>query len=130
MEKIKSADAAIGTQTLSRTLVRAIRGRCPKCGEGRLFIGYLKPVENCSVCGEALGKIRSDDGPAWLTILLTGHILAPALFWFSRAHLWPYWITLTAGPLLALGIALTILPRAKGFFIAMIWRTGATGANG
>jgi uncharacterized protein (DUF983 family) len=110
-------------------VIRGTLGRCPNCGEGRLFAGYLKQVECCASCGEALGHIRADDGPAWLTILLMGHILAPFLFWVAPHTAWPNWAVVAVTMILALVLALAMLSRAKGFFIGMIWRAGCTGVQ-
>lgn len=103
--------------------IRASVGRCPNCGRGKLFRSYLKPVEHCSACGEYLGDIRAEDGPAWLTIMLVGHILAPVLLEVVPDSTWPDWLSMIVWPLMALLMALAILPRAKGFFIALIWQT-------
>lgn len=48
-----------------QALRRAVRRRCPRCGDGALFAGYLRHVEQCDVCGESYGRIHADDGPAW-----------------------------------------------------------------
>jgi uncharacterized protein (DUF983 family) len=109
--------------------VRGVMGRCPCCGEGALFARYLKPVAQCAVCGEAFGHIRADDGPAWLTILLMGHILAPFLLNVVPKLTWPDWAIMGVTLLLALVLTLALLPRAKGLFIAMIWRSGCIGSE-
>ncbi len=111
------------------TVIRTALGRCPNCGEGRLFASYLKPVEHCVVCGEALGHIRADDGPAWLTILLMGHILAPFLLGVVPNLVWPDWVILSMVITLTLILTLAILPRSKGIFIGVIWRSGCIGAE-
>ncbi|MBY0407000.1 MAG: DUF983 domain-containing protein [Rickettsiales bacterium] len=111
------------------TVLRTMLGRCPNCGEGWLFVSYLKPVPRCSVCGEALGHIRADDGPAWLTILLVGHILAPLLLEVVPRLSWPDWMIVSGVMVFALVITLCILPRAKGFFIGIIWRSGGLGQD-
>lgn len=111
------------------TVIRTAIGRCPNCGEGRLFSSYLKPVGHCAVCGEALGHIRADDGPAWLTILLVGQILAPFLLNVVPNITWPDWAIIGMVLTLTLVLALIILPRAKGVFIGIIWRSGCIGAE-
>lgn len=108
-------------------VLRGLARRCPCCGKGKLFCGYLKQVDACSVCGERYADIRADDGPAWLTILLVGHIMAPILLTVLPRSEWPDEVHMTLWPLLTLILSIAILPRAKGFFIGMIWRTGATG---
>lgn len=101
---------------------RGMKGRCPQCGEGRLFKSYLKQVESCGACGEGYGHIRADDGPAWLTILLVGHIVVPLLVEFERDSTWPMWVPMLLWPSVALVLSLILLPLAKGLFITILWR--------
>lgn len=108
---------------------RAMTGRCPACGQGALFKSYLKPVDHCAACGEAWGHIRADDAPPWLTILIVGHILVPLALPVEAMELWPRWVSMTLWPALALVMSLLILPRAKGVFIAVIWKTRALGSE-
>lgn len=62
-------------------IVRGWRRRCPNCGAGPVLRGYLTVRESCPVCHEALHHQRADDGPAYITILIVGHIMGPALLW-------------------------------------------------
>jgi uncharacterized protein (DUF983 family) len=110
-------------------LCRGFIGRCPRCGKGALFARYLKQVQHCGVCGEEFGHIRADDGPAWMTILIVGHILAPILLNVIPNSTWPDWVSMIVWPGLTLLLALCILPRAKGVFIAMIWHMGCIGSE-
>lgn len=107
---------------LSLVMVRSLIGLCPHCGKGKLFSRYLKQVEHCDICHEAYGHIRADDGPAWLTIVIVGHLFAPILLDVIPDSTWPDWVSMTVWPGLALLAALVILPRAKGLFIGLIWR--------
>ncbi len=100
---------------------RAAIGRCPCCGEGRLFRAYLKPVEACSACGERFGHIRADDGPAWLTTLVIGHIVIALALISESSWPMPLWLGITVFVLLGIAAALAFLPRAKGIFISAIW---------
>ena len=104
-------------------LTRALRERCPNCGEGKLFKSYLKQVGECSVCHEAYGHIRADDAPPWLTILIVGHIVVPMMVSIQPNVTWPDWVALIFWFGLTIALALAILPRAKAVFIAIIWRT-------
>ncbi|PRY79653.1 uncharacterized protein (DUF983 family) [Yoonia maritima] len=102
-------------------ILRGLRRRCPKCGEGHMFDGYLKVVDNCPVCEEDLSQHRADDGPAYLTILLVAHILG-----FAIHLMWNLWqpepivmaTTLTIG---AVALSLFLLPRLKGMIVAIQW---------
>ena len=111
-------------------LRRGIARRCPACGEGPVLAGYLRRLPSCNVCGEDLSHIRADDGPAWATLIVVGHLLAPLMIILGRDESIPVWtaILLLSAAMLA-GVWLC-LPRAKGLFIALIWRTGATGEDG
>ncbi|MGR3542092.1 MAG: DUF983 domain-containing protein, partial [Hasllibacter sp.] len=64
---------------LGRSLARGLRRRCPRCGEGRVLDGYLTLRTECGECGLDLSRVRADDGPAYLTILLVGHLLVVPL---------------------------------------------------
>jgi len=108
---------------------RAVCGRCPRCGEGRLFRSYLKQVDTCAFCGEAFGHIRADDGPPWLTILVVGHLVVPLALYAEKHADWPLWVSMAVWPGLALGLSLALLPRAKGVFLGMLWATGAPGGR-
>ena len=55
------------------------RRKCPNCGSGPMLRGYLKVRDTCPVCREELHHHRADDGPAYLTILIVGHLMAPLL---------------------------------------------------
>ena len=56
---------------------RGFRGRCPRCGEGKLFRAFLKVDDNCSVCDLDFTPHRADDLPAYLVIVIVGHIVVP-----------------------------------------------------
>jgi uncharacterized protein (DUF983 family) len=104
-----------------KTLWRGICGRCPNCGESKLFDGYIDQINTCPNCQENIGAIRADDGPAWLTILITGHIAAPFIAYFALHDTLPYWQAMIFLLALVLMTAFILLPRAKGLFIAGIW---------
>jgi len=106
---------------LGRSIRRGFFGRCPNCGEGRLLAGYLKVRPACPVCAEDLSHNRADDGPAYLTVLIVGHVMAPTLlFVFTRFRPEPLTlITIFASGAVALSLAL--LPRLKGMLVGIEW---------
>jgi len=112
--------------TMRQAAERAILGRCPCCGQGRLFRSYLKQVDACSACGERFGGIRADDAAPWATIILVGHIFLPLAFMVDLSFL-PTWAAALGMAGTFAGLSLAILPRAKGLFIAILWRTRAPG---
>jgi len=105
---------------------RALLGRCPCCGEGKLMRSYLKQVEQCSVCGEQFGQIRADDAAPWLTIIVVGHIFLPLAFMLNWDWM-PTWAAMVSMSALFTAISLAILPRAKMLFIGVLWQTRAPG---
>lgn len=106
---------------LKPALLRGWQRRCPNCGTGRMLRGYLKVNENCSVCGEALHHHRADDGPAYLTILIVGHIMAPLiLVAFTKLRPDP-WALATAFTVGTVALSLFLLPKLKGALVALQW---------
>jgi uncharacterized protein (DUF983 family) len=112
--------------SLKTAVTRALLGRCPHCGKGKLMRGYLKQVEACSVCGEKFGQIRADDAAPWLTLIVVGHIFLPLVFLFNWNWM-PLWVAMVSMSALVVAIALAILPKAKAVFIAILWQTRAPG---
>lgn len=103
-------------------LARGFRWRCPKCGQGRLYRAYLKPVAACASCHEALDHIRADDAPPYFTIFIVGHIVVGlALFAEVQFHP-PMWVHMTVLPALTVILTLGLLPVVKGTLIGLMWR--------
>jgi uncharacterized protein (DUF983 family) len=104
-------------------VLRGLKGRCPACGDGPLFWKYLKVNGRCQACDQDLARYPADDGPAYLTILLTGHlIVAPMLLfpimWQNPAVSLPIIFALLATATLA------VLPRVKGGWIGLMYALG------
>lgn len=112
-------------RSIGRAIRRALCGRCPNCGRGRLYATYLRQVEACAVCGEGWGEVRADDAPPWLTILIVGHVMAPLVLAMVRHSDLPDWAMSLILVGVALGLCLLVLPRAKAVFIAAIWASRA-----
>lgn len=106
---------------MRQSVLRGWRRRCPNCGKGPLLESYLKVRAACPACGEDLHHHRADDGPAYLTILIVGHIIAPALL-IVFTNFRPQPLTLFA--IFAVGsvtLSLYLLPRLKGVIVATQW---------
>jgi uncharacterized protein (DUF983 family) len=108
-------------------LLRGLRGKCPSCGRGRLFRAFLKVADDCPACGEELHHHRADDFPAYLVILIVGHVLVPLVLWaevryaLSLATHMAIWIPATL--LMTLGL----LQPVKGTIVALQWHAGMHG---
>tara|TARA_B100000315_G_scaffold260360_1_gene321129 strand:+ start:2276 stop:2650 length:375 start_codon:yes stop_codon:yes gene_type:complete len=106
---------------LSRVILRGLRRRCPQCGVGRIFSGYLTIEDACPHCQESFEGIRTDDAAPWATILLLGHILAPIVMIVIKFDISTLPLTIIMA-VLALVLALGILPLMKGVFVGLNWR--------
>ena len=111
---------------LFRSIGRGLAHHCPHCGKGALYGRYLKIEPVCGACGHALAAYPADDGPAYLTILLMGHlIIAPALF-FPIVWQSPPQISLPIILTVLVVIALTALPRLKGGWVGLMYALQVT----
>ena len=79
-------------------------------------------------CASLIGPISADDRPAWATLLVVGHVVAPLLILFGRDDRIPIWLAVLALSAIMLVGVWWCLPRARGFS-ALIWSTGATGED-
>jgi len=110
-----------------RAAGRAMRGRCPRCGEAPLFRKWLKPVDDCPACGQDWSLQRADDFPPYIAILVTGHLMAPLIILLAvEVRLGPTAMLAVILPL-ALLLMLGILQPAKGAVIAAQWWHGLVG---
>lgn len=112
------------TQTERKTwqsIKRGLRLRCPQCGQGKLYRAYLKPVAACSACREPWEEIRADDGPAWATMLIVGHLVGPLLVFFVRKPGISLWGLVAASAAAAIILCMSLLPSIKGAIMALIW---------
>ena len=111
----------LAERPLKPALLRGWRRRCPNCGEGPVLKGYLAVRDDCTVCGEELHHHRADDGPAYLTILIVGHIMAPMIIWvFSTFRPEPL-VLATGFTIGTVALSLYLLPRLKGGIVAFQW---------
>jgi uncharacterized protein (DUF983 family) len=83
--------------------------------------GYLKVRDSCPVCGEALHHQRADDGPAYLTILIVGHLMAPLILYFFVQYRPDPYVLATAFSVGTVALSLFLLPRLKGVMVALQW---------
>jgi len=120
----------ISERPLMPAVSRGWRRRCPNCGSGPLLKGYLSVRPTCLVCNEELHHHRADDGPAYLTILIVGHLMAPAIM--------TSFVTFRPDPLIlastftlgCVALSLWLLPRLKGMIVAVQWAKRMHGFGG
>ena len=114
-------------KTLPSALWRGALCRCPRCGDGRLFRKWLKPVDRCSVCDLDITGQRADDLPAYIGIFVTGHLLAPVIITLVVSYsLSPMALLAIIIPL-ALVMLIALLQPSKGAVIGLQWWNGMHG---
>jgi uncharacterized protein (DUF983 family) len=107
-----------------RALWRGATNRCPICGQGRVFAGYLRVRSTCSTCAAPLGRVRADDAPPYFTIFAVGHIVIPLMLWLERAHVPPLWVHAAIFLPLTLLLSLALLRPIKGATVGLLMRLG------
>lgn len=103
---------------------RGLACRCPVCGQGRLFSGYLKVKPRCEVCGTDNTIYPSDDFPPYLTILVLGHLVVPLLLWVDRAYAPSVWVQAAIWLPLSAILCVVLLPFMKGATVGLCWGAG------
>ncbi|HXI88124.1 MAG TPA: DUF983 domain-containing protein [Parvularculaceae bacterium] len=96
--------------------------KCPRCGEGRLFRGYLRLADRCPVCGLDYAKADSGDGPAVFVIFIVGFVAVAAAFIARFAFEAPTWLAFLLSAGLAVGLILVLLRPFKATLIALQYR--------
>ena len=100
---------------------RGFRGRWPRCGEGKLFRAFLKVDNNCSVCNLDFTPHRADDLPAYLVIVIVGHLLVPVILWIETDYSPPVWLQLSIYLPFTVIASLLLLQPVKGVVVGMQW---------
>jgi uncharacterized protein (DUF983 family) len=114
---------------LWRSVSRGLAHRCPSCGEGRLYGRYLKIQPVCESCNHRLAAYPADDGPAYLTILLVGHLVIAPMLLFPVVWETPPIIALPILLAALTVVVLTGLPRIKGGWVGLMYALQVTDAK-
>jgi uncharacterized protein (DUF983 family) len=108
--------------SLASTLAAGITGRCPACGHGRMFSGYLTLAPRCKSCGLDYGFADAGDGPAVFVILVTGFIVVGAALYVEMIYAPPYWLHALLWGTLAILLPMILLRSFKGVLIALQYK--------
>uniref|UniRef100_Q07L71 DUF983 domain-containing protein n=1 Tax=Rhodopseudomonas palustris (strain BisA53) TaxID=316055 RepID=Q07L71_RHOP5 len=100
---------------------RGALGRCPRCGEGKLFRAFLKTADHCSACGQDFSPHRADDLPAYLVIVIVGHIVVPLALWIETNYSPEVWLQLAIYLPFTLVASLLLLQPVKGAVVGLQW---------
>lgn len=96
-----------------------LAGRCPRCGRGHLFKGFLSLNPRCEECGLDLGFADSGDGPAFFIMSIVGILVVALALYVEFAYTPPIWLHLVLWSSLAIGMSLAMARPAKGLMIAL-----------
>jgi uncharacterized protein (DUF983 family) len=108
---------------------RGASNRCPICGQGKVFAGYLRIVTTCARCGAPLGTLRADDAPPYFTILLTGHLLVPGVLWVEKVWMPPMWLHMALWLPLFAALCMLLLRPVKGAVVGWMVTLGFMGSD-
>jgi len=100
--------------------------RCPRCGEGRLYTGFLSVARSCDACDLDFSKVDSGDGPAVFVIFIIGAIAAGLALWVEFNFAPPFWVHALYLVPLILGGSLMLLRPMKALLVAYQFRNRAT----
>ena len=115
-----------GENRILRGLKLGLQRKCPNCGQGHLFQGYLKVRPTCDVCGHENGAYRADDAPPYFTILIVGHLIVAPLLAFGFITSWPAERVLAVTLPALVILTLLILPLVKGAVLGFSWAADAS----
>jgi len=100
--------------------------RCPRCGEGRLYAGFLTVAPACDACDLDFEKVDSGDGPAVFVIFIIGAIAAALTLYLEFSYAPPFWVHALYLIPLVVGGSLILLRPAKALLIALQFKHQAT----
>jgi len=102
-----------------------LRCRCPNCGEGRLYRGFLAFKTRCEACGADLSIADAGDGPAFFVMFAALIVIVPAAMLVELAFHPPVWVHILLWPPVIFGFCIALLRPFKATLFALQWRNHA-----
>ncbi len=118
-----------GSDARPNPLAAGLRARCPRCGQGRLFRGFLTLADRCEVCDLDFAGADSGDGPAVFVMFLVGALTVPAALFLELVVTPPLWLHMVIWIPVAVGLSLAFLRPFKATLIALQFRHDASEAR-
>jgi uncharacterized protein (DUF983 family) len=117
-----SQETALGQKRdVWQAMKRGFLCRCPRCGEGKMFRAFLKTADHCSNCGQDFTPHRADDLPAYLVIVIVGHIVVPLALMIETNYSPPVALQLAIYLPITFIASLALLQPVKGAVVGMQW---------
>lgn len=123
-------DIARPKRPVMPAMKRGFYGRCPNCGEGKLFASFVKSVDNCAVCGEEISHHRADDFPAYLNVVIVGHIGVGGFTLAEALTTMPGWLHLAIWIPIMILMSVLLMQPLKGAVIGFQWANYMHGFGG
>lgn len=105
----------------TRAAARGMGRRCPQCGEGALFAGYVRTLNSCAFCGLNFSDHRADDAPPYVTMMIAGHVVIPLALLAKQVFDWPLGLQFAVWTPAIVIFAGWLLPVTKGALIGLQW---------
>jgi uncharacterized protein (DUF983 family) len=118
------------SRNTGQSIKRGLLGKCPSCGEGKLFRAYLKSVDSCAFCGEEMHHHRADDLPAYLAIFIVGHVVVAGFMATDSWLILESWQHLMIWIPITVILSLALLQPIKGGVIGLQWAFRMHGFSG
>ena len=109
------------SRALGQAMWRGFLGRCPHCGEGKLFRSFARTDDDSAVCGEPIAHHRADDLPAYLVIVIVGHVLVGAFMGAEQMFTLTAWQHLAIWAPLTVIASVLLLQPVKGAVVGLQW---------
>lgn len=117
----EAPEIALPKRDTGKAVLRGLFCKCPSCGAGRIFNGYLTVARECNSCREELHHHRADDAPPYFTIFLVGHLIVPLALGIEIAYRPDMWIHMALWLPLTILSSLFFLRPIKGALIGLQW---------
>jgi uncharacterized protein (DUF983 family) len=125
----RSGDGTSGEDRRAPLLAVTFGSRCPRCGQGRLFQGFLTLAPRCAECGLDFAKVDTGDGPAVFVILVVGFLVVAAALITEVTYAPPYWVHVALWVPLTFVLCLGFLRPFKAALVALQFRHKAAGGQ-
>jgi len=106
-------------QSAPSPITAGLTGRCPRCGKGHMFQGFLKLQPKCEVCGLDLTFADSGDGPAFFVMSIVGIVVVALALWVEFTYAPPIWLHLVMWFALSGILSLALVRPSKGILVAL-----------
>lgn len=112
-------------RTPPQPIPTGLAGRCPRCGRGHMFQGFLSLRPACEACGLDFGFADAGDGPAFFVMSIVGVVVVGLALWVETSYEPPLWVHAALWPILAIVLSLALVRPLKGALVALQYANNA-----